>query len=119
MLSFRSVQGWSIISDVYVNVAGGARLNEPSTDLAIACAIASSFRNALCHPDTVIIGEVGLSGEVRAVNRIESRVGEAAKLGFKRCIIPVTNTGSLTNYEDLEIITVRTISQALELAMTR
>ncbi len=106
-------------SDVYVNVAGGARLNEPSTDLAIACAIASSFRNALCRPDTVIIGEVGLSGEVRAVNRIESRMAESAKLGFKRCIIPISNTGLLTNHENLEVIAVRTIVESLELAMTR
>lgn len=105
--------------DVYVSVAGGVRLNEPSTDLAIACAIASSFRNALCHPDTVIIGEVGLSGEVRAVNRIESRVAEAAKLGFKQCIIPASNTGLLKNHENLQVAPARTISEALDLAMKR
>ncbi|HXL03833.1 MAG TPA: DNA repair protein RadA [Bacillota bacterium] len=105
--------------DVYVSVAGGVRLNEPSTDLAIACAIASSFRNALCHQDLVIIGEVGLSGEIRAVNRIESRVAEAAKLGFKQCIIPASNTGLLTNHENLRIVQVRTISEALDFAMKR
>jgi DNA repair protein RadA/Sms len=105
--------------DVYVSVAGGARLTEPSTDLAIACAIASSFRNALCHSDTVIIGEVGLSGEIRAVSRIESRVVEAAKLGFKQCIIPASNTGLLKNHENLQVAPARTISEALDLAMKR
>ncbi|NLS45452.1 MAG: DNA repair protein RadA [Firmicutes bacterium] len=105
--------------DVYVSVAGGAKLNEPSTDLAIACAIASSFRNALCHPDTVIIGEIGLSGEVRAVNRIESRIAEAEKLGFKRCIIPVSDTSLPRDYENLRVISVKTINDALESAMIR
>ncbi len=105
--------------DVYVSVAGGARLNEPATDLAIACAIASSFRNALCHPDLVIIGEVGLSGEIRAVNRIESRVAEAAKLGFGKCMIPAPNVGLRINHENLQVISVRTIGDALELAMKR
>jgi len=97
----------------------GPRLNEPATDLAVACAMASSFRNALCHPDIVIIGEVGLSGEVRAVNRIESRVAEAAKLGFKRCIIPASNRGVLTDYDNLRVISVKTIGEALDLAMKR
>lgn len=105
--------------DVYVNVAGGARLNEPSTDLAIGCAIASSFRNAFCGPDTVIIGEVGLSGEVRAVRGIESRLAEAAKLGFKRCIIPHYNTESLVSHQGLHVVAVRTIDEALNLAMKR
>ncbi|NLB72714.1 MAG: DNA repair protein RadA [Firmicutes bacterium] len=105
--------------DVYVSVAGGARLNEPATDLAVACAMASSFRNALCHPDTVIIGEVGLSGEVRAVNRMESRVAEAAKLGFKQCIIPAANRAVLADHDNLRVVQVRTISEALDHAMRR
>ena len=105
--------------DVYVSVAGGARLNEPATDLAVACAVASSFRNALCHPDVVIIGEVGLSGEIRGVSRIESRVAEAAKIGFKKCIIPASNRAVLTEHESLQVIPVRTISEALEHAMKR
>jgi DNA repair protein RadA/Sms len=105
--------------DVYVSVAGGARLNEPAADLAVACAVASSFRNALCHPDVVIIGEVGLSGEIRGVSRIESRVAEAAKIGFKKCIIPASNRAVLTEHESLQVIPVRTISEALEHAMKR
>jgi len=73
----------------------------------------------LCHSDTVIIGEVGLSGEIRAVSRIESRVVEAAKLGFKQCIIPASNTGLLKNHENLQVAPARTISEALDLAMKR
>jgi DNA repair protein RadA/Sms len=94
-------------------------LNEPAADLAVACAVASSFRNALCHPDVVIIGEVGLSGEIRGVSRIESRVAEAAKIGFKKCIIPASNRAVLTEHESLQVIPVRTISEALEHAMKR
>src|SRR5260370_8522857 len=74
--------------DVYANVIGGFTLEEPAIDLGVAAAIASSYREKLIPPDMVLIGEVGLSGELRAVGRLALRVREAAKLGFKRCIVP-------------------------------
>ncbi|MEW6227061.1 MAG: DNA repair protein RadA [Bacillota bacterium] len=105
--------------DVYVSVAGGVRLDERSSDLAVACAIASSFKNAVCNPKTVIIGEVGLSGEVRAASRIEARVAEAAKLGFDRCIIPVSNLKAMKSRSDVELVGVASISEAFEAALGR
>ena len=74
--------------DIFLNAAGGARLNEPAADLAMIMAVASSHLDKAIPPDTVIFGEVGLAGEVRAVTQPELRIAEAEKLGFKRCIIP-------------------------------
>ncbi|MCR4402619.1 MAG: DNA repair protein RadA [Firmicutes bacterium] len=103
--------------DVYVSVAGGARLDERASDLAIACAIASSFRNAVCDPKTVIIGEVGLSGEVRAASRVDARLAESAKLGFERCIVPLANARSVRSRDGLRVEGVATIGEALEIAL--
>ena len=79
--------------DAYLKVAGGVKLDEPAIDLAIAVSIASSFRDKPTRPTDCIIGEVGLTGEVRRVSRIEQRVQEAAKLGFERVILPANNLG--------------------------
>ncbi|MBC7083803.1 MAG: DNA repair protein RadA [Firmicutes bacterium] len=103
--------------DVYVSVAGGARLDERASDLAIACAIASSFKNAICDPKTVIIGEVGLSGEVRAASRVDTRVAEAAKLGFERCIVPLANARAAEGHDSLRVEGVATVGEALEIAL--
>ncbi|HUG42797.1 MAG TPA: magnesium chelatase domain-containing protein, partial [Acidobacteriota bacterium] len=78
-------------SDVYVNVAGGLNLSEPAVDLPLVAAVASSFYDRPLPPDTVVIGEVGLAGEVRAVNQIHARVREAASLGFQRVLLPENN----------------------------
>jgi DNA repair protein RadA/Sms len=78
--------------DVYVNVVGGFSLDEPGVDLGIAAAVASSFKERQIAPDVALIGEVGLSGEVRSVSRVALRVREAAKLGFRRCIVPKAGT---------------------------
>jgi DNA repair protein RadA/Sms len=77
--------------DVYVNLAGGIRVVEPATDLAIALAVYSSFRNAAVDPGTAVFGEVGLTGEVRGVSNPEARVKEAAKMGFRTCLLPQAN----------------------------
>lgn len=74
--------------DAYLKVAGGLKLDEPAIDLAVALSIASSFRDKATAPADAVIGEVGLTGEIRRVSRIEQRVQEAAKLGFQRAIIP-------------------------------
>jgi len=82
--------------DVYVNVAGGLTLAEPASDLAVACAIVSSFRNRPVPKGTVVFGEVGLAGELRAVSRAELRLAEAERLGFTRCVMPRHNLRALS-----------------------
>jgi DNA repair protein RadA/Sms len=103
--------------DAYLNVAGGVRLDEPAIDLAIAISIASSFRDAPTKPTDVMIGEIGLTGEVRRVSRIEQRVHEAAKLGFTRAIIPEKNIGGWTVPREIEVVGVSTVYEALQAAL--
>jgi len=100
--------------DAYVKVAGGVKLDEPAIDLAVAISIASSFKNKPCRAHDVLIGEVGLTGEIRRVSRMEQRIQEAAKLGFKRAIIPKRNVGDLVIKDDIEVIGVESIQQALK-----
>lgn len=99
--------------DAYLKVAGGLKLDEPAIDLAVALSIASSFRDKSSAPTDVVIGEVGLTGEVRRVSRIEQRVQEAAKLGFKRAIIPNKNLGGWSIPEGIEVVGVSNIGEAL------
>ena len=99
--------------DIYVNVVSGIKLNEPSIDLGIVCVCASSFKNIPIPKDTVITGEVGLTGEVRRINMIEKRLKEAEKLGFKRCIIPENNKKHLEEKFKMELIGVKDIGEAL------
>lgn len=104
-------------SDAYVNVVGGLKIDEPACDLGITCAIASSFRNATIDDKTILIGEVGLTGEIRAVNQIEKRIMEAEKLGFHRCVIPRDNVKGLEGNFKIQIVAVEDIYHALELIM--
>ena len=98
--------------DVYLNVVGGLKINEPS--LGIMMATASSFKNIPIPKDMIIIGEVGLTGEVRRINLIEKRIKEAEKLGFKSCIIPESNKKDLKDKYKLDIIGVRNINDAMK-----
>lgn len=100
--------------DAYIKVAGGVKLDEPAIDLAIAISIASSFRDQPTNPEDIFIGEVGLTGEVRRVSRIEQRVQEAAKLGFKRVICSENNLDGWTVPKGIEVIGVNTVQQALQ-----
>lgn len=99
--------------DAYIKVAGGVKLDEPAIDLAIALSIASSFRDQPTKPDDIFIGEVGLTGEIRRVSRIEQRVQEAAKLGFKRIICPKNNLDGWKPPKDVQIVAVSTLQEAL------
>lgn len=101
--------------DAYVNVAGGIRMNEPATDLGIVMSIVSSYKNRPVSEDTIVFGEVGLSGEVRAVTMPEQRVAEAKKLGFKTCIIPEVSLKTVGKTEGVKIIGVKTVNQAMSL----
>ncbi len=105
--------------DVYVNVAGGVRVVEPAADLGVALAIASSFRNYALDPELCIIGEVGLSGEVRRVSRIEARLAEATKLGFSRALIPKANLTECTSNKGLKPLGVTDIREALGYAFSK
>ncbi|AQQ51740.1 DNA repair protein RadA [Planococcus lenghuensis] len=99
--------------DAYIKVAGGVKLDEPAIDLAVLASIVSSFRDKPSRVHDIIIGEVGLTGEIRRVSRIEQRVQEAAKLGFQRAIIPASNLGGWDYPEGIEIIGVENVSEAL------
>ena len=102
--------------DVYLNVVGGLKVNEPAIDLGIVLATASSFKNIPISRDVVALGEVGLTGEVRSINLIEKRLKEAEKLGFKTCIIPESNKKVLKDKYKLDIIGVDNINSALKVA---
>lgn len=99
--------------DVYLNIVGGIKINEPALDLGIILAVSSSFKNIPIPNDVISIGEVGLTGEVRSVNQIEKRIKEAEKLGFKKCIIPESNKKLLKDTYKLDIIGVQNISEAM------
>lgn len=105
--------------DVFVNVVGGLRINEPAVDLAVATAIASSFRNAPVAPDLAIVGEIGLSGELRSVTQIERRLKEAAKLGFKRCLLPRASLWKKDVPPEIEPVGARSLMEALDIALGR
>jgi DNA repair protein RadA/Sms len=101
--------------DVFVNVAGGVRIDEPAVDLGVVTAVASSFLDKPVDPRTLLIGEVGLAGEVRAVSQVEARVREAAKLGFARCIVPESALGRLAAWREVELLGVGSLPQAWDL----
>ena len=101
--------------DAYINIAGGIRMNEPAIDLGIVMAIVSSYKNQSISPGTIVFGEVGLSGEVRAVSMPEQRVAEARKLGFKTCIMPQVSKDMLKKIEGIEVIGVKSVNQAMNL----
>lgn len=99
--------------DAYVNIVGGIRLDEPAVDLALALAIASAYRNVPIDSSLAAIGEVGLTGELRAVSQTERRLAEVLKLGFKACIIPQANTKGLRIPQGLKILPARNLTEAL------
>lgn len=98
-------------SDAYINIAGGIRINEPALDLAIAMAVLSSRKDISIASDTCVFGEIGLSGEIRMVSMAQQRVSEAAKLGFKRCIVPKTVLSNLEIPSGMEVIGVSTVKE--------
>lgn len=100
--------------DVYLNVAGGLKISEPSMDLGVVMSASSSFKNVPIPKDMVIMGEVGLTGEVRRINFIEKRLREAEKLGFKTCIIPESNKKVLKDKFKLDIIGVKDVNEAMK-----
>jgi DNA repair protein RadA/Sms len=101
--------------DAYVNAVGGIKIAEPAADLAVALAVTSSFRNTPIDPHTVVMGEIGLTGEVRMVSRVENRISEAVTLGFKRFVIPAGNLVNIKmRQQGLDIIGVSNVTEAME-----
>ena len=100
--------------DIFMNVAGGVKVDEPAVDLGIVSAIASSFLDKPIQEGTVVLGEVGLTGEVRAIGQVEARVGESKKMGFTRCVVPESNLKRVMNLTGIELIGVRSVSDAVE-----
>ncbi len=100
--------------DAYINIAGGIKMNEPAIDLGIILAIVSSYKNRPIEEGVIVFGEVGLSGEVRAVSMPEQRVLEAKKLGFKRCIMPAVSSAELKKITGIEIVGVKNIREAIQ-----
>jgi DNA repair protein RadA/Sms len=105
--------------DVFVNVVGGMRIHEPAADLAVAAAIASSVKDTPLAADLALVGEVGLSGELRAVPQMAARLWEASRLGFKRVLIPASARHDDRWPEDLEVTSSRSVRDALNIALTR
>ncbi len=101
--------------DIIANVTGGLKIGEPAADLGIAMAIASSARDAAVDPHLVAIGEVGLSGEIRTVPQLDRRINEAARLGFKRCLVP--KSGASTSIKNIQIITAGTLREAVNVGL--
>ncbi len=99
--------------DLFVNVVGGIRIDEPAIDLGIAAAIASSFREAAVDSAAILFGEIGLGGEIRGVSQAEQRVKEASKLGFKRCILPQRNAERLEKMGSMEIVSVSNVTDVM------
>ena len=99
--------------DAYVNIAGGIKMNEPANDLGIVMALVSSYRNRPIDEKTIVFGEVGLSGEVRAVNMPEQRVAEAKKLGFETCILPEISLKMVKEIQGIRLVGVKTVNEAV------
>jgi DNA repair protein RadA/Sms len=104
-------------ADIYLNIAGGISVREPAAYLAVILSIASAFKSKNIPEDLIIFGEVGLAGEVRSVNNIDKRLAEAAKLGFKKAVIPKTR-GSVPKIAGLNISQVSSVREALESTLT-
>lgn len=104
--------------DIFINVAGGIKIEDPAADLAVCAVIASSFREQVVMPQAVVLGEVGLSGEIRSISQVTTRINEAEKLGFKHCILPGNSCKALKfNKSDMEIIPVSTLKEALDIIL--
>ena len=103
--------------DVYVNVVGGMQIDEPAIDLGIVGAVTSSLREVPVEPSLLVLGEVGLGGEVRAISQAELRIREAAKMGFKRCLLPERNLAKLDAIDGIELIGIREVGEALEVVL--
>ena len=105
------------VFDAYINVIGGLQLNDPGADLPVVLAVASSYRDQPISDDLVAIGEIGLTGEIRAVSNMEQRLAEVARLGFNKCIIPYKGSEKLEIPSNITVYRVKNIREAIEIAI--
>ncbi len=105
--------------DIFVNVVGGLKVTEPAADLAVAVAIASSYKNLPVASDLAIVGEIGLSGELRSVGQIEKRLREATKLGFRRCLVPRAAADQVRGSQGIEVVAASSLAEALQVALVQ
>lgn len=101
--------------DIFMNVAGGVKVYEPGVDMGIVSAVASSFLDKSIQDGTVILGEVGLTGEVRAIGHVETRIAEAKKMGFTKCFIPASNLKRINGTKGIKLEGIKTVSEAIEM----
>ncbi|NNG01942.1 MAG: DNA repair protein RadA [Desulfobacteraceae bacterium] len=101
--------------DIFMNVVGGVKVDEPAVDMAVVAAIASSFLDRAHLPGTLVMGETGLTGEIRAIGQIETRIAEARKMGFSHCIVPKSNLDRMPDIKGIEIVGVGTLAEAMEI----
>jgi len=99
--------------DIFMNVAGGVKVDEPAVDMGIIAAVASSFLDQAVSKDTAVFGEVGLTGEIRPISHLETRLAETSKMGFTKCLIPYSNLKRMTKKTKLELIGIRDVQQAM------
>jgi DNA repair protein RadA/Sms len=100
--------------DIFVNIAGGMKVEEPAADLGVIAAIASNFKDKVVDPEMVVFGEVGLGGEVRGVSQSEVRVKETSRLGFKRCLMPRQNQEKVKGIKGIELIGVNSVQEVMK-----
>jgi DNA repair protein RadA/Sms len=100
--------------DIFMNVAGGVKVVEPAVDVAIVAAVASSFLDKPIADGTIVLGEIGLTGEVRAIGQVDARLSESRKMGFTRCLVPGSNLKRLPEIKGIEITGVKTVSEVVE-----
>jgi len=100
--------------DIFMNVAGGVKVSEPAVDMAIVAAVASSFLDKPIADGTVVLGEVGLTGEVRAIGQVDTRLSESRKMGFTRCLVPASNLKRLPGIQGIEVLGIKTVPEVVE-----
>ena len=100
--------------DIFMNVAGGVKIDEPAVDMGIVAAIASSFLNQPIPEGTILLGEVGLAGEIRAVGHVENRIIEAQKMGFTRCLVPKSNLKRMKEFDGIRVTGIQNVSEGIE-----
>jgi DNA repair protein RadA/Sms len=109
------ILGMQLMSyDIFMNVAGGVKVTEPAMDMAIVAAVASSFLDKAISDNTVVLGEIGLTGEVRAIGQADTRIAESRKMGFSRCLLPKSNLRRLPDIDGIDIVGVKTVSDVAD-----
>jgi DNA repair protein RadA/Sms len=100
--------------DIFLNVAGGVKVEEPAVDMGIVSAVASSFLGQSIPEGILVLGEIGLTGEVRAIGHVETRVSESKKMGFTKCLVPASNAKRMSEVKGIEIAGIKTVAEAMQ-----